>query len=376
MKRLTKILTLILALTMIFSLAACNKDDTSPAGSTPPPSDNGTPPTDNGEDTKNDQSNNENNENKTENGGENTENNEGNTEKEENTTLFPDKNVICQLKNSTYSQMMGYVLTTSDGKLIVIDGGTEGDADNLLATIKEMSGQEIPHIDAWILTHPHSDHIDAFNKLVENNWSEFEVDKIYYNFPDEEFVEKHEKTSLVTIQKFNSLKEKFADKLVVSKEKDKYTIGEAKIDVLFVFDENITFNPINNSSMIFRLTLAGKRMMFLGDSYVQAGNALLDKYGVRIFADYCQMAHHGQSGVNRDVYTAINPSVCFWDSPEWLYNNYKDNNGKYNSGPYQTVTVRGWMESIGTKTHYVQMNGNNYIDFATGLPITPPQTQE
>jgi beta-lactamase superfamily II metal-dependent hydrolase len=264
--------------------------------------------------------------------------------------------------------MMGYVFKTSDEKIIVIDGGTNGDTDNLYNTIKEMSGLEIPHVDAWILTHPHSDHINAFMTIIEEKWDAIEIDKIYYNFPTEEFVAQYENSSLKTIQRFNSLKLKFEDKLVVSEVGDKYTIGEAKIDVLFVFDDTITFNPINNSSMIFRLTAGGKKMMFLGDAYVQAGQILLDKYKVRLDSDYCQMAHHGQAGVNSDVYKIISPSVCFWDAPDWLWDN--DSGGGVGSGPWGTLTVRAWMESFKVELHVVEKDGNNYFDFDTGVLIT------
>lgn len=38
---------------------------------------------------------------------------------------------IIQLHNSTPSQMMGFLLVTDGGKLIAVDGGTEGDAPSL-----------------------------------------------------------------------------------------------------------------------------------------------------------------------------------------------------------------------------------------------------
>lgn len=38
-------------------------------------------------------------------------------------------------------------------------------------------------------------------------------------------------------------------------------------------------------------------------------------------ANAIQMSHHGQNGVTKDVYDAISPEVCFYNCPEWLWNN-------------------------------------------------------
>ena len=49
---------------------------------------------------------------------------------------------IIQLSPQTSTQMMGYVIITENNKIIVIDGGTEGDADNLLKYIKQYGNKD------------------------------------------------------------------------------------------------------------------------------------------------------------------------------------------------------------------------------------------
>lgn len=65
---------------------------------------------------------------------------------------------IYQLAPQTHTQMMGYVIKTPGDSLIVIDGGTAGDADYLLYLLRRLGGNH-PQVKAWFLTHPHSDHV-------------------------------------------------------------------------------------------------------------------------------------------------------------------------------------------------------------------------
>lgn len=58
-----------------------------------------------------------------------------------------------------------------------------------------------------------------------------------------------------------------------------------------------------------------------------------------------QMAHHGQSGVVKDVYKAIAPKFAFWPTPDWLWNNTSDPD-KPGQGPWETLNVRRWMDKL------------------------------
>ena len=67
-----------------------------------------------------------------------------------------------------------YTIYNEEKGLIVVDGGWTDDAANVREVMDELGG----HIDAWILTHPHQDHIGAFN-LLYNELEGITVDKIY-----------------------------------------------------------------------------------------------------------------------------------------------------------------------------------------------------
>ena len=71
---------------------------------------------------------------------------------------------ITQLSPQTSRQMMGYIIKLSDGKIIVIDGGTIDDTQNLIDKINLNGGK----VDYWFITHIHDDHAGAFTEIVNN----------------------------------------------------------------------------------------------------------------------------------------------------------------------------------------------------------------
>lgn len=268
------------------------------------------------------------------------------------------KNVLHQLESKTASQMMSYVVETEDGKLIVIDGGLRQDCVYLLNYIKELTGGKVK-IDAWFLTHAHSDHIDAFMEAMEKRRDNFDAAVVYYNFPPAEYIKKYEPSEYHTIEEFNRLLPEFADRAVIMHAGDTYNIGNLLVEILWEPDTSITANVINNSSVVFKMQLGGKSILITGDLGVEAGDAVLSENGDKLKSDIIEMAHHGQNGVRRAFYEAVMPEICLWCAPLWLWNN---NAGKgYNTHVWKTVEVRGWMEEIGVKKHYVIKDGTVQI---------------
>ena len=82
---------------------------------------------------------------------------------------------------------MSYTLRCNDGKLIVVDGGRAWQSIELTNTIKKFGG----HVDAWIITHAHDDHMGVLASILEAEWdkSEITIDKIYLGKIDEKAVD-------------------------------------------------------------------------------------------------------------------------------------------------------------------------------------------
>lgn len=274
-------------------------------------------------------------------------------------------NVLYQLND--YSQMMSYVLRTKNNKLIIIDGGYERNGKDLVALAKTLTGEKTPEIEAWFMTHVHEDHVDAFSKILSQRTPELNVKHIYYNFPSRNFVKKYAESTLETYDKFAEASTKFTEEqITIVQTGDTYTIDGICIEVLLTPDESITENAINESSVVYRFTIDGQTVLFLGDAAQAAGTRLLKMYKDNIAADVVQMAHHGSHGVAKSIYKRINPKVCLWPTPKWLWEN--DSGDGYNSGPHETILVYEYVrDKIGVQKHYVAKDGIQILEFPLTL---------
>lgn len=264
---------------------------------------------------------------------------------------------LWQLPNQTHTQMMSYVIQTIHGNVIVIDGGTSGDAPFLLEFLTSLGGS----VDAWIITHAHDDH---FNALIEilNQPGTLKIGPIYGSLPDAAWIGQWGADSeMKSYELFDhALRE-------AGRQVEDLSLGQIieidglHIEVLGVKNQEITKNAINNSSVVLRAADAAKSVLFLADLGLEGGDKLLkSEYASRLSSGYVQMAHHGQNGVSEAFYKHVQPSYCLWPTPKWLWDNDKGD-GK-GSGPWRTLEVRAWMDKMPIKRHYVMFEGIHKIE--------------
>jgi beta-lactamase superfamily II metal-dependent hydrolase len=265
---------------------------------------------------------------------------------------------LWQLPEQTGGQMMSYVLRTTGGKILVIDGGRAGDAPYLRGFLGALGNK----VEAWFITHPHLDHIDALTEILAQPRG-IEIGTIYASMPDGEWMAKyvHESDEGDTVPRFNKALEAAKKSLSNLELGQLLEIDGVHVEILGIRNPEITSNPLNNSSIVMRVWDSTKSILFLGDLGVEGGEKLLQgSYRDKLHADYVQMAHHGQNGVGKDVYEAIRPTHCLWPTPRWLWNN---NAGKGNgTGPWKTLEVRAWMDELSVKSHFVTADGLQRIE--------------
>lgn len=258
------------------------------------------------------------------------------------------ENKIIQLSNQSYSQMMSYVILGKDDSLIVIDGGTKEDLPHLLDVIRKNSKDMV--VDAWFLTHYHKDHTGALTEYLSSKNNEISINKIYYNFPKENWVEENEINRLNDYKLITSELEKI-DNSVVINEDNIIEFDDFEINVIRVFNPNIVANAGNNSSTVYKMNLENTSAIFLGDLGIEGGIELINKHSEEIQnTDYVQMSHHGQAGVSEDVYNMINPKYCMWPTPDWLWEN-KEN-------LYKIDETKEWVKKHKSIKNYVANNGD------------------
>ena len=132
-----------------------------------------------------------------------------------------------------------------------------------------------------------------------------------------------------------------------------------KCEILGVKNPEITNNGFNNSSMVIKMNLPQTSILFLGDTGEESGDKLLSTQKDKLKSDIVQVAHHGQGGAKESLYKEINPTICLWPTPEWLWDN-NSGEGK-GSGPWTTLETRKWMEDLGVKQNIIEKDGDTTI---------------
>ena len=254
---------------------------------------------------------------------------------------------LWQLPSQEGGQMESYVIKTSAGKLIVIDGGYSSDGEFLKRFLDEFGN----HVHSWFLTHPHSDHIGALTWILLNQ-GDLVIDNVYASFPSVEWIQKNEPDYANDIVEFNKALTISGRETIEINFGDTFDVDKVHIEIFSDINLEITDNAINNSSIVIKISDSSKSVLFLSDLGEQAGDKLL---GIiehdKLKADYVQMAHHGQNGVKENFYKIIQPEFCLWTTPLWLWDN--DNGGGKGSGPWRTLDVRKWMENLNVKSNFV-----------------------
>ncbi len=254
----------------------------------------------------------------------------------------------------------GYVIRTTNEKLILVDGGRDIDATIVLEYI-EKYGNGV--IDYWFLTHAHADHVGALTTLLEKE--DITIENLCYSFNSLEWYKEYDERGFESEEKMIQQLENPKIKNRIECQKGQMIeIDNIICEILRIADPEIIHSDNgNDSSMVFKMIAkdVNKSMIFLGDAYLYTSKELMEN-PEKLKADAVQMAHHGQNGVTREVYEAIDPKVCFFNAPEWLYNN--DSGNGYDSGKWQSVIVRGWMNELETK-NIVAYQGDRTIKFTS-----------
>ena len=100
------------------------------------------------------------------------------------------------------------------------------------------------HISAWVLTHAHDDHISGFVSEVEKNGlADFDVEKIYYNFPPYALIENDDvpdyenfKSDILDfLPRFNAILPQIQYKTHFTCQGESLTVDEVRIDFIYSY---------------------------------------------------------------------------------------------------------------------------------------------
>lgn len=273
-------------------------------------------------------------------------------------------NTVYFLPSTTGMQTLSIVIKNTAGEIFIIDGGYDSrdyggnDAKLIYDVISDLSETNNVVVKGWFFTHPHIDHYGIFADFIANYGSLVTIETIYYSWSEvASWYTQYTATPDVDINKVNAFKSAIPSRTVVVEPKtnDVFNFGSFSFKILYSpANDNYNFTGaeaynFNNLSLVIKMNTSEKSILFLGDAGVASGEWLIENCSAAdLTADIVQMAHHGQAGVNENVYQAIDPDVALWNCDKAVYEN--------TSGKLQTLVVRGWMEQLGT-TNYVSKDG-------------------
>ncbi len=249
------------------------------------------------------------------------------------------------------SLMQSFVLRTKHGKLIVIDGGIDGDGFEkkayMPAALRAIAGvgqDGYVEVEAWFLSHAHKDHFNELRKTLDEYTDDenFVIKNFYFDFPDYETPEYPSansdspylellKASLnhyaevrgIPVTEGSTYYEDINGAVINAESIAngyEMNIDGVRIEFLHTWDAS-NGGVINDNSLVMRMWVEGQSILFLQDAAVAEGNSLIQKYGDALKSDIVQMAHHAQGGVSKLCYDRIDASVRIWPTPLWVWNN-------------------------------------------------------
>lgn len=219
--------------------------------------------------------------------------------------------------DSDGSQSMFYTISNRKGKLIVIDGGWKQNESRVRSAIQRLGN----NVDLWIITHPHPDHVGAFNAIVSNPQG-IRIRKVLAPKINPAVYQKYaqEWDEYSIFEEFNGIMSG-AGNLQYIKGGDTIDISGLSLQFFSSYDgrlEKTSKDICNDSSLVFKAAYNGKSMIFTGDINSRRANMLVKRYGKKLRSNYLQAPHHGNNNKRERFFKAVRPRVTFIDAPSWL----------------------------------------------------------
>ncbi len=232
----------------------------------------------------------------------------------------------------------------SDGHFIVIDGGKYSCVDTLLNCLKKAGATKI---DLIVSSHWDGDHVGGLNQVIRN----YDVDTVWYSsyFVNNELTQNVKK----------AIKENGCTALTPDKGTT-YQVGDAVVQVIADGRNATTVSAgksqdviSNNSSLIVKVTCAGKSALFTGDARSEIEDKLAKS---DVNCDILKLSHHGN-------YYSSSKKFIKNTSPEYAVASVGKNNSEgapnvhitYNLSNAGVVFNRTDLQ--GHITYYVDSNG-------------------
>ena len=257
---------------------------------------------------------------------------------------------VTSFASTQNNQIMFYTIEDNKGHFVIVDGGLWQDAEIVWGEILKHKR----HIDAWILTHPHPDHTDAFNNLMQSPPLEFTIDTIYMpEVNPETYEEKQKPWDSIGSYYLQTEVTKDLDNIIYVHENDIYDLIGLEMKVISSWDEHVDALPQqlpNDGSIMFKISGKEKSMLFCSDVEADMEQYIIPAHEKELRADYVQCGHHGNWGLNNGFYDYVGASIAFMDSPAWMFEPDSE---------YTALQLKEYLEERGTTVYTFETAPNS-----------------
>ena len=216
-----------------------------------------------------------------------------------------------------------------DGRFLVVDGGYAEDAEQLYATMRRLAGDGPLRIAAWVLTHAHGDHLDAFLTFWQQPWAtDVVLETLLLHLPGDEIFAQ----GIVGGAGDVRWKEKMANcvrsiqpapRVIRAHPGQVLHLGGAELTVLYTA-ELMTPQEVwsfNDTSLVCSLQLGDTKFLLLGDCAVGGGEVLTALYDDALRCRVLQASHHGHynNAPHAALYEKADSAHTLWCSTRERY---------------------------------------------------------
>ena len=266
---------------------------------------------------------------------------------------------------------MSYAIQLKDHSFIVIDGGTNAKENTTKLynyLVEKTPSGKTPTIACWVFTHADPDHIGAPHSFLNQYMDAVELESVAYNFPDcsvQNTSQDDQKIGTSIFALKNVIKSFYDATIYTVHTGQKFYFKGAEMEILFTEEDLYPkkVNSYNDTTLMVRFTFdGGKTFTVLGDSTEQTSKQLAATYQSYLKSDILQLAHHGLIGGDKELYTYIDPEICFWATSQERFEGRYDTNkdGKVSSTDTQHCLGQGGCDynayirsaSIRQRIHY------------------------